>query len=147
MVRVEEKIMASLRDAVRSEIDGAVGREAVDQWSIDSDGPDSCTARTPIALLRFSIDRRDGLITSSVTFLDPEEKFREELFSHIVTKIFPSTIWQTTALTDSFTEKVRAEVKNVTKILDLVKTGQFNPRDLFYFYIGYNTGYTDSVTN
>jgi len=135
--------VSSLCGAVELELGKAFGAEALQNWVIEHDGADSCRVRTPKFLITFNMDQRDGLIMSSILFLEAEEPDREQLYTHVICRLFSDKPSNISPASRSMLENIETEVSNICIILRAIEEERLTPRDLRYFYLGYNNAYSD----
>lgn len=135
--------MNSLCETVRSEIATAFGAESIMDWEVVHETPHSCNVRTPRFLITFYMDPRNQLVSSSVTFPGVGEEYKEALYSHIISRLFPSIVWNGQTGTGPLSRRIALEVENVRNILEAMSEENISPRDLLYFYLGYNCGHSD----
>lgn len=138
--------MDLLCQTVRSEMTKAFEGNAITDWQFQSTYPNSCTVCCEKLIIKFTLDQRDKLISSSITFLDAEKKHQEELYSHVLAKMFRDLICNFERNTATLESSVATEVANIISILKHIEKEKLLPRDLFYFYSGYSCGYTESVS-
>lgn len=138
--------MNSLCEAVRSEMAKAFEGVAVAEWQFKSPDSNSCAVHWKDTIIKFSVDQRDNLISSSFTFLNAAEEYQEELYSHVLFRMFPDITYNPGINSKTIQRAVATEVANVSNILRYIKKENLFPRDLFYFHSGYSCGYTDSVS-
>lgn len=138
--------MNSLCDAVGSEIAKAFKDESTD-WEVCPDGPSACVVRMPRLLITFTQDPRDKLVSSSLTFIEIEEKDRSELDIHIIAKLFPEITFHYDTKTPDVGQNIALEVDNVKNILEAIRKNNISPRDLDYFALGYSSAYEDYLNS
>jgi hypothetical protein len=133
--------MNPLCDAIRSQMaETFVGGP---EWEVIPNGADACVARTPKVRIVFTRDRRDRLISSTITFVETPEEWREELQSYIIARLFPTPLPTGRTGGDPVSHRIALEVESVRNILEAIERQGLSPRDLYYFQRGYSSGYTD----
>lgn len=130
-------------ETIRSEMAKAFGKGAILDWEVSPAGPDSCTARNETTQITFYLDPRNKLVSSSIMFLNEQVKYKEELYSHIISKLFPSITWHSETGVGNVPRRVTLEVENVRSILRHIAEENTSPRDLLYFSLGYDSAYGD----
>jgi hypothetical protein len=137
--------MFSLCDSLRLEISSSFPNVSTVGWNIEASDPDSCQVRTDSLLIIFTLDSRDKILSSSITYIGEPEQDQERLYTYIIYKLFPDLDWiDTYAL--NLSGKISGEVKNVKNLLGAIDKNGVSPRDLLYFFLGYNCAYTDHYT-
>jgi hypothetical protein len=134
--------MNSLCEAVESEIAKAFHGKWT-AWETSSEGPNSCNVCTKAVLINFTLDPLNQLVSSSMTFSEVAKEYKENLYSHIIVKLFPYIAWEDGLYVNDLDRRIALEVKNINNILEAIENSNISPRDLLYFYLGYNAGYTD----
>ena len=81
---------------------------------------------------------------SSLFFKDIDESHSEELYTHILMYLFPD-IQQAQSVARE-PKNAAAAVRIVFDLLARVTERGITPTDLYYFYIGYNSGYTAAMS-
>ena len=140
---LEKSEMDFLCGAVASAIATVFADEPITDWRIAADGPHVCSVTTPTFLVRFYLDPRNQLVSSSVTFLDVDEELREELYTHVIVRLFPNIPWHGETGSGPIVRRIALEVENVHNLLRAIRTSALSGRDLLYFYLGYNSGHSD----
>lgn len=131
-----------LCDVVKAELYRAFGEEAVAAWSIELAEENECCVRSEDFLLIFYFDIRDKTLSSSIVFTKEDEWVRERLYIHIISRIIPY-FYKSQYIDNDEKNTIVSDVDTIAKILSLVKEDKLSPRDLLYFYFGYNSGYGD----
>lgn len=108
--------------------------------SIIEERDGSCVIMAHDLSVRFTLDNRDGQVTSSISFGDspPNGCY---LYIHILSRLFD--LPNSAASSESLFDKIQRECDRVVSVLKGMKSRNLKPRDLYYFQYGYNSAYTD----
>jgi hypothetical protein len=132
------RLYSAVSDAFRN-----AGSE--DEWDIEPDGQYACLARNPRLEVRFTLDPRNDQVSSGMIFPDDPRGNKEQLYGYIVGRIFGNDQWKDPKLTDSIEEKSSMEVRNVLGFLSNMEEKGFTGRDIYLYYLGFNSGYSYRV--
>jgi hypothetical protein len=132
-----------LYDVVKTELYRAFGEKEVASWTVEAVEKDECRVHARGFSLVFYLDTRDETLSSSIIFAGADDLVGERLYIHIISRIIP---YFSDYVDAGVKEKnpLTRDVDDIYKILFLVKENRLSPRDIVYFYFGYNSGYTDS---
>ena len=135
--------MSSLCEAVKTEVARFLEGELTREYTICAEGPNSCIVREPRVHIRFAQDPRDKRLSSSLTYIGTGEEYNEELETHIISRLFPDVRREIEKSSNLCPTDVATEVKNVQKLLSVIRSQRVMPRDLLYFFLGYNAAYEE----
>jgi hypothetical protein len=135
--------MTSLQDKVEACIQEFGFNELGSNWHVETSGPWLCSLRSNDYLIRVNMDPRNDMVTSSINFLADGLPIYETLDTHVVIKLLTDS--RNVGDSDSI-QTVTPEMEKVRRILLVLKRGDLNPRDMYYFTIGYNCAYTAYFT-
>ena len=137
--------MTDLTDAVRLNIQNLSAALDLKKLEVVSEEIGKCKIITDDLSIQIYLDPRGSSISSSVIFLDSEDLFKEELYTHVLVSLFDNCI-PNVRKPMSIVDRVGVELSNVSEILSEMRNNGFNARDLFFFRRGHSAGYTDSVS-
>ncbi|HEX8214908.1 MAG TPA: hypothetical protein VF582_05495 [Allosphingosinicella sp.] len=133
---------ALLNDA-RATLDQIFGEGA---YRIESDGPEQVSVRSRCLRLELAHDRRDGSIGSELTVTGPwgEETSDPEGWAQFLGEEMPPFPRNGSGhATQSIEEQVRAELKKVARLSDILFSDPQKTRDAVHFVRGYGKAYND----
>jgi hypothetical protein len=117
-----------------------------DEWDVEPDGQYACLARNPSLEVRFTLDPRNDQVSSGMIFSDDPGGNKEQIYGYIVGRLFGNDYWRDPKTTDSIEEKSSVEVRNVLEFLSTMKEKGFTGRDIYLYFLGFNSGYSYRVT-
>jgi hypothetical protein len=131
--------MPALCVAARAAISKVLGREPL--WIDTEEEPSSCSLKSDAFLIKLFIDPRDRSVSSSITFLNQREP-EEELYTHVITRLFPDIDDGDEPSHSGDQIKIAREAEKIAQLLVAMEKDSVSPRDLLYFYFGYNSAYS-----
>jgi hypothetical protein len=125
-------------------MDDILEGESVSNRGARSGGPDQCSIITERFVITFYRDDRGGLITSTITYLDIPEIFRENIPFYTIREIFPIFSYDCSEDIVGSPYDIQEEINNVKVILKGIRDNNISSRDIFFFFMGHCEGYTRS---
>lgn len=108
--------------------------------------PRTCVLEIDEVTISFFYDYRDGRVSSNILFVKDEVAKTDPLYANIIYKLIMLDEGNATEEASwGPQDSVKDEVNRVTKILSSVRQGKYCPRDLSYFYWGFNAAYSESL--
>lgn len=101
-----------------------------------------CTIMTDRIRIQFFIDDRIDEVTSQFSFFDAPGSFEESFQSRVLYSIFPEDYFNDGLDVEDVNLRIKIEIDNVCRFIELVKKHDLSPRDIYYFSEGYSAGYT-----
>jgi hypothetical protein len=134
--------MSLLGEIVGRRIGEILHREEISSWDVHCRESDVCSVVTSRFELTLFIDNRNQQVTSTIEYSDIPERFKCALPVRVVSEMFPDL-----HLNDGFTvqdlgKRIEIELDNVEALFATIRENEITYRDLFFFYDGYNAGYT-----
>jgi hypothetical protein len=114
----------------------------LNDWDIKPESRYVCLARNSLVEVRFTIDPRNDQVGSRMVFLDRISGGSEPLYGHIVGRLFGDNTWCDPEPTDAIEEKIMVEVTNLLRFLSNMAEADITGRDLHFYFIGFNSGYS-----
>lgn len=109
----------------------------------DSDGV--CRVSSSELSIALYLDPRNDFVSSSLLFLNVCPEVKDELYTHILAKIAEETRIVQSGSSDLDT-RIAQECDNVARILHYIRRHNIGGTELYYFHLGYNEGYSDTVS-
>jgi hypothetical protein len=134
--------MSLLCQVIDSKIGEILAQESISKWEIISDKPDSCEVLTDTIRLGFYIDNRGGMVTSNIEYINEPDEHRDRIPSYIAADLFPDIKWTQASKINTILEAITYELENIRNVLAEIRINRISPRDLFFFFMGHNAGYT-----
>ena len=135
--------MKSLCEAVRDEMSKAMADEGVTHYEIIIKDENSCNIVSREFSIEFFFDPRDKVIQSLIRYHNVDERYRDDIYFHVISRMFPDESWEKCEDQLDINKRASLEARNVARALERIREKKISPRDLFYFYLGYNSAYTD----
>ena len=138
--------MHTFCDIVRSKaetLDRFLGSE--DSAKVLEDSDHSCSIVGENIQVSILCDPRGSIVSSTILFDDPWSRLREPMDTHILARLFPD-IRDDTNEPDKLPDRVQRELEKISDVLRHAQSSSLTFRDLYYFFRGYNQGYTSAMS-
>jgi hypothetical protein len=134
--------MSNFCKVVKSTVGSTLQRAGGAPATVEDIDGTSCVVLFGDVQVILTEDKRDRSVTANLVFMDNPER---ELQGYIAGRAF-GIEWNDQSKYASVEAKISAELRDVERLLEAIKSSAVTSKEIGFFNKGYNCGYTDALS-